>query len=646
MDMAIEIHNTTLRGLLDEFAGHEIRNEGDSFTLAFHDALDAVKYCLKAQERLLSVTWPIPLMTHELCKPVTVGDVTRQAHAAGKGVNVLAGLRVRMGINTGVPEDIFLHDVTEHVDYRGLEYDLAGEICDLAAGGQILMGPRTYQRWNKVVRDAPATEAVAAALAPDSSVNSFSNMSQQWRGSMTRTSTMDPIFQGLGFQGGSLTGPSPSFLDAGASVLTDKSASRLFQPSVSQQSIQMMATTQQQQQVLASSQQPHAGSVPAGVTFGSITQIRSGEASNRNSRGSRNTLGTSFQSNSMMAPDSHRGFGSSFQSTSLGYEMTRNTYGSSVPSGSFAQPSLFSEGGGEGSRDRLIPKLMSAVMNIRKPQMLHVNSSSSFGIASRAQSVRRSQVSEDFSSSEIGSLQFPSSMPRYLSQTLRMSVENAEEVNSPLPGKFRSFHVPSRTRLGTSLSSQDGGGGSSLRYPQQDRRGGRSEGEHVSLALGGLPSTLNTGDREGVVVRRGRGVGEAGGLEGPQVRSSGGGGVQNMYSSVHASDVGSETITQAMATALSESHRNVSLSRWGSAPANNQPSTAATNLPPSAVPTVFEVTTRINDSGEKMKKQNTNVVWRQLSSPLTHNPGGKQNGMNGDFCEGASRATSGEIYRI
>lgn len=46
----------------------------------------------------------------------------------------------------GVPDDIFLHDVTEHVDYRGVEYDLAGEICDLAAGGQIFMGPKTFQR--------------------------------------------------------------------------------------------------------------------------------------------------------------------------------------------------------------------------------------------------------------------------------------------------------------------------------------------------------------------------------------------------------------------------------------------------------------------------------------------------------------------
>lgn len=46
----------------------------------------------------------------------------------------------------GLPDEIFLHDVTEHVDYRGEEYELTGEICDLAAGGQIIMGPKTLQR--------------------------------------------------------------------------------------------------------------------------------------------------------------------------------------------------------------------------------------------------------------------------------------------------------------------------------------------------------------------------------------------------------------------------------------------------------------------------------------------------------------------
>lgn len=49
MDRAIELHNVAMRRLVDEMGGHEIRNEGDSFTLSFHDAVDAVMFCIKVR---------------------------------------------------------------------------------------------------------------------------------------------------------------------------------------------------------------------------------------------------------------------------------------------------------------------------------------------------------------------------------------------------------------------------------------------------------------------------------------------------------------------------------------------------------------------------------------------------------------------
>eukprot|EP00798_Chlamydomonas_sp_ICE-L_P026803 gene26803-4397_t len=155
MDSAIDLHNQSLRMMLDEFGGHEIRNEGDSFTISFHEACDAVRFCLQAQKTLMTAKWPSQLLEHESGCKITVGDLaSTNASAAGQGEAILVGLRVRMGINTGVPREVFLHDRTELVDYRGEEYDLAGEICDLAAGGQILMGPKTFQRWNRSYKDA------------------------------------------------------------------------------------------------------------------------------------------------------------------------------------------------------------------------------------------------------------------------------------------------------------------------------------------------------------------------------------------------------------------------------------------------------------------------------------------------------------
>eukprot|EP00798_Chlamydomonas_sp_ICE-L_P013869 gene13869-19794_t len=146
MDGAIDLHNTTMRSMLDDLCGHEIRNEGDSFALAFHEAADAVDFCLK---------WPKALLEHTSGCAITIGNLMLSGATAGNpSTVVLAGLKVRMGISTGVPDDVFIHEHTDLVDYHGMEYDLAAEICDLAAGGQILLGPKTFQWWNKLHVDA------------------------------------------------------------------------------------------------------------------------------------------------------------------------------------------------------------------------------------------------------------------------------------------------------------------------------------------------------------------------------------------------------------------------------------------------------------------------------------------------------------
>lgn len=62
MSKAIDMHNSMMRELLDEFAGHEIRNEGDSFALAFHDAIDAVQFCVKVGARVSA-----SLLGHRVC---------------------------------------------------------------------------------------------------------------------------------------------------------------------------------------------------------------------------------------------------------------------------------------------------------------------------------------------------------------------------------------------------------------------------------------------------------------------------------------------------------------------------------------------------------------------------------------------------
>ena len=42
MQKALDTHDTVLRALLARYYGYEVTTEGDSFTMSFHDPVDAV----------------------------------------------------------------------------------------------------------------------------------------------------------------------------------------------------------------------------------------------------------------------------------------------------------------------------------------------------------------------------------------------------------------------------------------------------------------------------------------------------------------------------------------------------------------------------------------------------------------------------
>jgi class 3 adenylate cyclase len=67
MGRAIELHNASLRALLEDHGGHEVRTDGDSFTLAFHDAVDAVRWCLQVGGPVWRPSLHLALHLRDVC---------------------------------------------------------------------------------------------------------------------------------------------------------------------------------------------------------------------------------------------------------------------------------------------------------------------------------------------------------------------------------------------------------------------------------------------------------------------------------------------------------------------------------------------------------------------------------------------------
>eukprot|EP00899_Mesostigma_viride_P021702 jgi/Mesvir1/29533/Mv14935-RA.2 len=171
MKRALAIHHNVCRLLLPKFHGYESDTEGDSFTLIFHDALDALGWAMEVQRHLL---FPLNLFCHMGMLPEggtsskskkssqsrshgddAYSDWPAELLSYGTGAEVAdptnehrvlyRGLRVRMGIHSGVPERVVAHS-NGRQHYRGAVMDMTKAVQDAAAsGGQVLMSMAAWQ---------------------------------------------------------------------------------------------------------------------------------------------------------------------------------------------------------------------------------------------------------------------------------------------------------------------------------------------------------------------------------------------------------------------------------------------------------------------------------------------------------------------
>ncbi len=142
MRAALDVHDRVLRALLAGGTGYEVKTQGDSFMIAFASVLEALRWCLEAQEALLRAPWPADLLTQP-----------EAAEEHGPRETLHRGLRVRMGVHVGEP-DCRVDERTGRVDYVGRMVNVAARVTSAGHGGQVLVSGEAW------ARAAPAVEAL------------------------------------------------------------------------------------------------------------------------------------------------------------------------------------------------------------------------------------------------------------------------------------------------------------------------------------------------------------------------------------------------------------------------------------------------------------------------------------------------------
>ncbi|KAG2495323.1 hypothetical protein HYH03_006593 [Edaphochlamys debaryana] len=169
MDAALRLHQRVLREAALEHRGYESATEGDSFILAFGSPVDAVAFCLAAQQGLLEAAWPQELLALQpppqgsASGTDTAGDSDHFSTAtsltgldrdveprwldpwATPVTEVWMTSRVRMGVASGLalPADVTVNVASGRMCYGGAVQRLARAVSDSVQGGAVLVCPET-----------------------------------------------------------------------------------------------------------------------------------------------------------------------------------------------------------------------------------------------------------------------------------------------------------------------------------------------------------------------------------------------------------------------------------------------------------------------------------------------------------------------
>jgi class 3 adenylate cyclase len=146
MEQALRIHDTTMRRFMAKHSGYEVTTEGDAFQIVFHDAFDAVGFCLDVQSELYSYDqWPTGILQHP---------------DAEVSSGAWRGLRVRMGMNSGAVLSSSKHEVTGRMRYAGRTVAIAKAVEEVCHGGQILLAGSSFLQVNALLTQLQSPQVI------------------------------------------------------------------------------------------------------------------------------------------------------------------------------------------------------------------------------------------------------------------------------------------------------------------------------------------------------------------------------------------------------------------------------------------------------------------------------------------------------
>lgn len=99
MYRALTLHNNVIRHAKYVNCGSIIQQEGDSFTLAFHTAFDAVAFCLQVCALSLCASLLcVPLCVGPSCWLVVVGGARQRTHMQQRPAGRVQGKHVQQSV--------------------------------------------------------------------------------------------------------------------------------------------------------------------------------------------------------------------------------------------------------------------------------------------------------------------------------------------------------------------------------------------------------------------------------------------------------------------------------------------------------------------------------------------------------------------